>query len=112
MKWVMTMTNDWAPEPWEVDKQGTIRNKDGHIKTLSPWHEDAWEDDAEALANMKRAAACVSACAGVPTAVLENKGFCKWLLHAVEYQEAKRQMTEKHKEATDGQDDRSTTEAD
>ena len=101
------MANDWAPEPWELEgkRQPRIRSRGQSIQIHSPWIEDAWEDEPEeATANMRRIVACVNACAGVPTAVLENKGFCKWLLHAVEYQEAKRQMVEKHKEAADGQE--------
>ena len=106
---------DWAPEPIEAyhDVNSGLTASDGNLFIADDYmHSDNPDRCKRLEATLNRLAVCYNACAGVPTAVLENKGFCKWLLHAVEYQEAKRQMTEKHKEATDGQDDRSTTEAD
>ena len=97
------MANNWAPEPIKCEN-GHLFDASGEF-LVSP-------DCVMEQATGDRLAACYNACAEVPTAVLENKGFCKWLLHAVEYQEAKRQMVEKHKEAADGQGDRSPAEAD
>lgn len=51
----------WTPGPWKLDgiKSPCILKDDGFgfLKMCSPWREDAWEDDPEALANMHLMAA-------------------------------------------------------
>lgn len=60
-----------------VSDTGTLYNKAAvhqhadPLKLISPWIEDAWGDDEEAAANMRRLAACWNACHGVPIEVLE-----------------------------------------
>ena len=69
------MANDWAPEPWTLSggTRPCIKSEGEYIQIHSPWHEDAWEDEPnEASANLHRIVACVNACAGVPTEVLES----------------------------------------
>lgn len=51
--------NDMTQEigPWKME-DGTIIDSNGHcVRYDSPWHERAWEDDEEALKNMKLMAA-------------------------------------------------------
>ena len=48
------------PQKWE------------RLKINSPWVEDAWEGDAEAVANMRRLVACWNACEGIDTEYLEG----------------------------------------
>lgn len=50
-----------TPGPWALDNENRIIELNGkgikQIKIISPWREDAWEDDKEAIANMKLMAA-------------------------------------------------------
>ena len=50
----------FTPGPWECDKEGVV-HKEGDrcdlIKTISPWREDSWIEEPEALANMQLIAA-------------------------------------------------------
>lgn len=48
------------PQKWE------------RLKINSPWVEDAWEGDAEAVANMRRLAACWNALIDLPQEALDG----------------------------------------
>ena len=79
------MTEKSAPQPvpghtpvtLAVNDSGCLYNRAAvhqhadQLKIISPWIEDAWGDDCEAAANMRRLAACWNACEHVPIEVLE-----------------------------------------
>lgn len=50
-----------TPGPWALDNENRIIELNGkgikQIKILSPWKEDVWEGNEEAIANMKLMAA-------------------------------------------------------
>ena len=52
-----------TPRPWWAEDDGTLRHGNGisFVKLISPWIEQAWNGDAEAIANSHLIAAAVNA---------------------------------------------------
>ena len=66
----MAEQNDWAPEPWVQ-----ANNDDDSIIFDAERHKLAHQDAGYYAATHARIVACVNACAGVPTNILENTAF-------------------------------------
>ena len=65
LRCVMTDDSKATPRPWRVDDDGTLRHGNSEVsdavKLISPWTEDAWCGNVEAVANSYLIVAAVNA---------------------------------------------------
>jgi hypothetical protein len=77
-----------SPEPWEIpiDEEGwlCINCEGGTVLGLPHWIQNSMDATMLSLEDAKRIVACVNACKGIPTKVLDRASF-KPILDSLEH---------------------------